>query len=103
MLRTAAGQAIDTPRWAGHDQDSMSDRSSSRLNRRGVSRVEVLVLCGLAGIVLLITIPTVLLIRQEQQAQAFKDRLRQVGVGFSTFYDAHQKLPSDTRGKPPGR
>ena len=81
----------------------MSDRSSLSANRRrGISRIEVLVLLGLAGIILLIAIPTVLSIRKEQQMQTFKDRLRHMGVGFSTFYDAHQKFPSDTR-KPPGR
>lgn len=77
--------------------------STRQRQHSGLTVVEVLVMMVLLALALWIAILVWIRIRQEAQQTMFKDRLRHVGVGIGTFYDAHQRLPADGRPEPPRR
>jgi prepilin-type processing-associated H-X9-DG protein/prepilin-type N-terminal cleavage/methylation domain-containing protein len=69
--------------------------------RRGVSLVEVLVVIGLMGVLVGLTLPAVQRVRAAAARASCLDRLRQIGQALQNHHAAHGRLPPAA--DPPGR
>ncbi|HBO43447.1 MAG TPA: hypothetical protein DD670_05860, partial [Planctomycetaceae bacterium] len=62
--------------------------------RRGVTRVEFLVLVGVAGLVFCLVIPAIQAVREAARRAQCHNNLKQIGVGLHNHHEAHRKFPA---------
>ena len=65
----------------------------ARIQRHGLSRVELVVAVAVLIVLAAIAIPAVLSSRESARLQGCQDNLRAIGTALSSYHDTHQSLP----------
>jgi len=71
-----------------------SSRRFHRSCRRGVTRVEFLVLVGVAGLLICLVIPAIQASREAARQARCQSNLKQIGLALHNHHDAHRKFPA---------
>lgn len=69
------------------------NRHNPAQNRKGITVVELLVVIGIIGVLVGITLPAVQSARNAAREMQWKNNMRQVGLGIHNFEAAHKKFP----------
>lgn len=67
--------------------------------RRGVTLVELLVVIGIVGLLLALTLPAIQASRESARRSSCQNNLRQVGVAFHVFHQTYGRFPSGWSGR----
>ena len=71
------------------------DRQHSRLAacRRGLSRIEIVVVALVTAVLAAVVIPAILMVRGSARRHCCESNLRQLGMAIHAYHDANEKLP----------
>jgi len=65
-----------------------------RVNRTGLTLVELLVVMGVIGVLISITLPAVQSVRESARRTQCQNRARQIGLALINYHSQHRKLPT---------
>ena len=68
--------------------------------RRGLTRIELLIVVGIVAVLAALVIPAIQRARDEARRTQMTDNLRQMGVALQSYAGTHTSLPSGTVPRP---
>jgi prepilin-type processing-associated H-X9-DG protein len=75
----------------------MAFACQERLNRSAVTLIEVLVVFGIIGLLLIVLLPAIQSCRESSRKTACANNIRQIGLALQNFEAAHSGLPMGAR------
>ncbi len=63
-------------------------------HRRALTLVELLVVMAIIGLLVALLLPAIQMAREAARRAHCQNNLRQLGIAFTAFHDAHRVLPS---------